>query len=100
MTHVYKPSENRIDPPIDIERCKAAVYNTLQWRFFQCQRKKKKDGWCFQHHPDAEKKRTQERKERWEAQWANRPEERLRKANERIKELEAEVADLQRRLEG
>jgi hypothetical protein len=44
--------------PLDPVRCKAGVRSSGNWsRYSQCNRKAGVDGWCKQHHPDAEVKR-------------------------------------------
>jgi len=66
---------------------------------YQCSRKVWKDGFCKQHHPESVKKRNMESKKRWEEQFENSEYMKLKRANERIKELEAEVARLKKCLE-
>jgi len=40
---------------LDPTRCKASVREQGMWpRFYQCKRKATLDGWCKQHHPDAQ----------------------------------------------
>ena len=76
---------------LDHDRCKADVWEERAWHGHQCLRRAKRDGWCAQHHPDAEKERRRKRDERDLARAAKSPEARLTKAQERIKEL-TEVA--------
>lgn len=102
MTFEYKPDpwrlKERLDAPIDPARCKAGVMLPQAWRSHQCQRKATVDGWCRQHHPDAEAKRREERRERERKAMASSPialaHARADKAEERVRELEAEVERL------
>ena len=50
------------------------------------------------HHPDTEAERARKAQERYEAKWEASPHNRLVRAMERIKELEAEVASLKEAL--
>ena len=40
-------------------RCQANVTDPGAWRSRRCERKATRDGWCGQHHPDAEKKKAE-----------------------------------------
>jgi hypothetical protein len=57
MAWEYKQSDR--GAPFNPAQCKASVLQHGGWRSSQCSRKVKKDGWCGQHHPDAEKKRAE-----------------------------------------
>ena len=53
-----RPSYQGSNAPLDPARCKAGVTSGGRWpRYSQCARKAGEDGWCKQHHPDAEAKR-------------------------------------------
>lgn len=64
MANIYAPSgglgnsKSKLDPA----RCKAGVTTYSaggDWpRYGQCGRRHSTDGWCKQHHPDAEKARS------------------------------------------
>lgn len=62
MVDIYEPHKG-ISPglsrtPMDQNRCKAGVWSKDRWgQYAQCARKIGVDGWCAQHHPDAERKR-------------------------------------------
>jgi hypothetical protein len=75
------------------KQCKERVYG--DWgRSHQCSRKAVKDGYCKQHHPDTVKAR----REKSEARAAEKEKQslwyRLKIAQQRITELEAEVKKL------
>ena len=78
----------------DPTRCKERVYGIGVWHDYQCNRKAWKDGYCKQHHPDTVAERRRKSDEKYEKLQENSPWNLLRKANERIKELEAEVERL------
>ena len=75
------------------QQCKQEVHDRQSsWpRFHQCRRKAVKDGYCKQHHPDTVAERERKSKERWDKKWANSPTVRLRKAEEEIKGLKAQL---------
>jgi hypothetical protein len=53
--------------PRDPARCKAGVWSNERWsRYAQCARKASEDGWCKQHHPEAEARRNQASNERYQ----------------------------------
>ena len=53
-----RPSYQGSSAPLDLNRCKAGVWSNERWsRYSQCARKAAEDGWCKQHHPEAEAKR-------------------------------------------
>jgi len=80
----YKP-HNTWDAPIDPERCKASVTTLgMRFAFHQCQRKATKDGWCYQHHPNAVADRRQESVNAYRRKMANRP---IVKARNQLAEL-------------
>ena len=101
MRFTYKQG-NKYEAPFDPELCQASVSDgDRSVRFHQCQRKATRDGWCYQHHPEADTRRRKEQKENWERKQRlrNLPWTKLEKANNRIRELEAQrdelLADLQ-----
>jgi len=61
MADIYTPSRvshHGSMRPLDETHCKAAVWSKERWSTkHQCNRKPVEDGWCKQHHPDAEVKR-------------------------------------------
>ena len=64
-----RPSYQGSNAPLDPARCKAGVWSSERWsRYSQCARKAVQDGWCKQHHPDAEAVREQEARERYARQ--------------------------------
>ena len=59
MAEVYRPAINPTpgisSRPLNGEQCQAGVWSKDRWaEYYQCQRKPAKDGWCKQHHPEAE----------------------------------------------
>lgn len=92
-------TKKRMNPD---EQCRARVWGNFN--FHRCPRKAVKDGYCYQHHPEAVQKRKEEAEKRSEeaqqqSPWAKLERARkrieelettLKKANERIKELEGE----------
>lgn len=74
MPDEFRPSPNRptyrgSNAPIDPSRCKAGVWSKERWtRYSQCARKAGPDGWCKQHHPDAEAERERMAAERYDKQ--------------------------------
>ncbi len=78
MAEIYQRSkrpnafESRAD--LDQTRCKAGVvtYHGLARYYAQCSRKAGADGWCKQHHPDAEKKRREDQRKAYEADMRRR----------------------------
>lgn len=78
------------------ERCKQGVWNQGSWSKHQCQRFAWKDGYCKQHHPESVKARREESARRYQEKVKSSPWYLLEQANERIAELEAELASLKR----
>lgn len=73
MADIYKPSTSFNSAissrPLDPTRCKAGVWGKERWATYsQCARKAVKDGWCKQHHPDAEAERSRVAKARYDKQ--------------------------------
>jgi hypothetical protein len=69
MADIYTPSTSPVSAisssPLDVTRCKAGVWGKDRWASYsQCARKAGPDGWCKQHHPDAEAIRNKEASER------------------------------------
>lgn len=50
------------------ERCKARVFRAGAFSGSSCARSATKDGYCTQHHPEAEKARSDARKAEWDRQ--------------------------------
>jgi hypothetical protein len=78
--------------------CNAIVYSPAL-RFphpTQCSRRIWKDGYCKTHHPDSVAARRNAANERYEERYKNSPLYRLRQAEGRIKELEAEILALKK----
>jgi hypothetical protein len=72
MTDIYTPSTSPVSSisskPLDPTRCKAGVWGNERWTSYaQCSRKAGADGWCKQHHPDAQKKRAAAADEKYQA---------------------------------
>ena len=59
--------------------------------YHQCSRNVRKDGFCFQHHPDTVKERQKKATERWNERETNSSWNQLRLAKEKIIELENEI---------
>ena len=76
--------------------CKEQVVDG--WTIRKCARAAVSDGYCKQHHPDAVKKRREESDRRYQKQLEESPYRLLAKANERIADLEAELADYKQRV--
>ena len=92
MAHEYEPT-NR-----DPDRCKASVSGEGRYGSFhahQCSRKPWKDGWCKQHHPDAEAERRVQSEARWQQRRERSPSFRLARAHEEIVRLKARIAELE-----
>ena len=80
---------------MDIDKCKERVADPWGWnRSHQCTRKIWKDGYCKQHHPDTVKEREIKKEERYRQEFEKSVYGQLRKAHERIKELEEEIKQL------
>lgn len=75
-------------------KCKQKVTSMNGWHTYGCQRSAWKDGFCKQHHPDTVAERRKKSDARWEKKQENSPWALLAKANERIQQLEKEIADL------
>lgn len=57
--------------PLDPTRCKATVVDRQIWSLsYQCRRAHVRDGFCKQHHPDAEAARRAKSHARWQEQFA------------------------------
>jgi hypothetical protein len=67
---------------LDETRCVAIVSDASGFRPYQCQRKRKIDQWCKQHHPDAVAAREEASRVKLETRWRERRE---RKAAEQEK---------------
>ena len=66
MAREWKPNSHEC--PVNDVKCKATVHGDSRWpSFHQCNRKRVKDGWCKQHHPDAEKAREAKSEARYQA---------------------------------
>lgn len=65
-----------------MDRCKEGVMRGFH--MYQCSRKAKKDGYCFQHHPEAKKKREEASRVAYEKKMEQSPLRRLVKANKEI----------------
>lgn len=52
------------------KRCIATVYNPGSFSRRSCERAAKQDGFCSQHHPEAEKARSDKRRAEWESKYA------------------------------
>lgn len=77
-------------------RCKEDVSDGGRWpHFHRCSRRAVKDGYCRQHHPDAVAARQYAAGERYREKWDNSPQMKLVRANERIAELECQIAELE-----
>jgi len=76
------------------ERCKQRVYDQSGWHSWQCSRNAWKDGFCKQHHPDTVAERRRRNDELLEAKRKASAWYKLKQANKRIAELEAEIAVL------
>ncbi len=76
-------------------KCKESVIPKERWGSFhkyQCTRNIWKDGYCKIHHPETKKKRDELSQKRFNGKTLNNM--RLKRANARIQELEAEVERL------
>lgn len=83
------------------EQCAEIVYSNEAWGSFhphRCVKKVWKDIYCKIHHPESVKVRNKKAEEKWEEKRKNHPLILLRKANERIKELEIENEELKKKL--
>lgn len=77
-------------------KCMGIVY-TGNWGVpNRCSRNAVNDGYCKQHHPDAVAKRKQEADIRYEEKQKNSPYYRLKIAKNKIKELEVQLATIER----
>lgn len=69
MADIYDPKIGSVIDarhPIDPKKCKARVTQD-SWHSGQCSRKATRDGWCKQHHPEAEAERDAVAKAKYEA---------------------------------
>jgi len=99
MASIYRPHD-LYSAQLDPEKCKASVPNEgRSVRFHQCLRAPSKDGWCWQHHPDAEAMRAEEAMRRYEAKRERSPWRRIEKMGAVIVELQAENARVRGALE-
>jgi len=74
------------------ERCSEKVRDEGMWpTFHSCKNKVWKDGYCKQHHPDTVAARRAARGKRYEEKEKQSPWYKLKQANKRIAELEAEI---------
>jgi hypothetical protein len=80
-------------------RCQTAVWESGGFHSHQCYKKAWKDGYCKVHHPENVKIRRTCAEERYKKQWESSAPYQLSKAGERIKELEAEVVELKKKLQ-
>jgi len=80
-------------------KCKEKVYPKEAWGSFhphQCLHNIWKDGFCKFHHPDTVKARREAREKRWKEKLEKDPIILLlQKANEKIKELEERIRELE-----
>ena len=80
----------------EIIYCKKSVY-PVGMRFpraKQCKKRAWKDGFCKIHHPDNVNARRQKSEERYKEQWEQSPLAQLRRALDRIHELETAIDNL------
>ena len=85
------PKGHKPDP----DECAATVYHNHSRMFTQCSRKRghgPEQAFCKQHDPVAVKKRNDEKRAKWEAEWAEK--DRKRDAAKRARELEAAALEL------
>ena len=75
-----------------MEKCKKRVFK--DWHSHRCTRNAWKDGFCKQHHPETVKARDAEASRRYVEKQASSPWALLKKAEERIAELESELKEL------
>jgi hypothetical protein len=76
-----------------VTNCQANVYDRFMFGSFrQCERKAVKDGFCKQHHPDAEKARRDKTKQREDKEWRHR---RLELAGPKFYTILKEIAALE-----
>lgn len=71
------------------DQCKTEVQDHTGWRWHRCSRTATKDGYCWQHHPDAIEERQEEAMRRLNQKLENSP---LKKAIRRAEKAEARVA--------
>lgn len=76
--------------------CREKVWDGNRSKHFQCSRKAVKDGYCKQHHPDSVKARQEQSEKEYEEKRKNSTWYLLKVANERIEELESELANAKR----
>ena len=76
------------------EQCKEKIY--ANFITHQCERKATEDGYCWQHHPDAVKKRQEESDKRSAKKWQNSKFMQLQRANKKIEELVEQVDELEK----
>jgi len=86
----------------DYLQCKETVYPQEKWGSFhghRCIRNVWKDDYCKIHHPDSVKERREKAQKRYDEKRDDSDWMKLKRAVERIKELEAEIERLKRCLE-
>lgn len=68
-------------------RCMKEVYYPGGFHTYRCRRKAVKDGWCKQHHPEAERARREKSDREWKAKWDNSPVMQLKRKEEEMRSL-------------
>lgn len=70
MPFEYKKGTGLYDREVDPKLCKASVHEPGRGApIHQCQRRPVRDGWCGQHHPEAEAKRVAAAHKRYQEQY-------------------------------
>lgn len=64
--------------------CQKTVYPSDSWSSRKCSRKAVKDGFCKQHHPDAEAERERKSQEAYDQKMENAPWRRLERCKEAL----------------
>ncbi len=82
---------------MDHTRCKEMVW--AGYHKHQCSRKRWKDGYCKQHHPDSVAKRREEQTKRYEQRRKEAPWYRMREMQKLNESLKSENARLTKALE-
>jgi hypothetical protein len=80
--------------------CKEKVWGGWDKGMCPCSRKAVLHGYCKQHHPHTKAERNRKRAEISEAKWQNSPYMQIKRAEARIAELEAQLAEAGKATEG
>jgi len=91
-TRSYGRGDMHEDPTRCIERVHSREARSFY--IYQCKRKRVKDEYCKQHHPETKLKRDAEQKARWTKERENSPFKKLERIKVRLKKVEWALRNL------